>query len=229
MEENVSFKMTPITTTATQQSGSVFRWNSSVAYVIVGGVIVMLSVISSCALIILACFYNKFASSSSFSSSSSTTSSKLHLSVVMPGDINPSYLATPTVLPLTSNIFNSNAHTSSDGRAAGKHSSIEPSPSPSSLRVDSPMIYWFVGIGTMLALVLVAMLIVAYSRWRRRSAPDVGGRDHSHKVARHVYDAGDEANVTPEIVVFMPGDKLPTYLAEPVHTSGTTHLSDTSL
>ncbi|KAI3747960.1 hypothetical protein L6452_10724 [Arctium lappa] len=95
----MSSKMTHVasSTTTMQQSGSVFRWNSSVAYMILGGVAVMLSLISSCALIILACSYNKPTSySSSSSSSSSTISSKLHVSVVMPGDINPTYLATPT-------------------------------------------------------------------------------------------------------------------------------------
>ncbi|KAI3747961.1 hypothetical protein L6452_10725 [Arctium lappa] len=101
------------------------------------------------------------------------------------------------------------------GQLPENTAALEPSPSPASLRVDSPMTYLFVGIGTMLALVILALLMVACSQWSRRSPPD--DDHHSHKVVRQVYHAGDEANVTPEIVVFMPGDQLPTYLAAPAH------------
>ena len=100
---------------------------------------------------------------------------------------------------------------------------LEPSPSADSSRVGSPMIYLFLGIGTMLGLVIFALLMVACSQWRHTDGDD------SQKVVRQAYNAGDEVNVTPDVVVFMPGYQLPTYLAAPAHVNGTTHLSDPSL
>ncbi|KVH92608.1 protein GLUTAMINE DUMPER 6-like [Cynara cardunculus var. scolymus] len=89
-----------------------FRWSSPIPYLF-GGLALMLTLIA-CALIILVCSYKKpYSSSSSENSSENTTGDqekqsvpefRMELSpemepkivIVMPGDINPTYLAKPT-------------------------------------------------------------------------------------------------------------------------------------
>ncbi|CAI9272606.1 unnamed protein product [Lactuca saligna] len=111
--------------------------------------------------------------------------------------------------------------------------------SSTSWRLDTPLVYLFCGIGAMLALILVALIMLACSKWRTQSTAtgageDIeGGDEHPQKVARYVCNDGDESKVSPEIVVVMAGDQLPSYLAAPARVpgcSGTiTHLSDLSL
>ncbi|KAI3669915.1 hypothetical protein L6452_41395 [Arctium lappa] len=101
------------TTAAVSPTAAVsgFRWNSPIPYLF-GGLALMLTLIA-CALIILVCSYKKPYSSSSENSSENTAGDqekqsvpefRMELSpemepkivIVMPGDINPTYLAKPT-------------------------------------------------------------------------------------------------------------------------------------
>ncbi|KAI3726201.1 hypothetical protein L1987_65998 [Smallanthus sonchifolius] len=106
--------MTPTThniTAAAADAATGFRWNSPIPYLF-GGLALMLTLIA-CALIILVCSYKKPYSSSSTSSSSEngagdqekssvpefrvelSTEMEPKIVIVMPGDINPTYLAKP--------------------------------------------------------------------------------------------------------------------------------------
>ncbi|KAK1410217.1 hypothetical protein QVD17_36752 [Tagetes erecta] len=87
-----------------------------------------------------------------------------------------------------------------------------------SLRLDSPLIYLFCGIGFMLVLIMLALLMLACAEWRLRSVAadgrvttDVDG-DHFHNKA--VLHGGDV--VVPKIAVIMAGEDIPTYLAAPL-------------
>ncbi|KAI3784964.1 hypothetical protein L1987_44072 [Smallanthus sonchifolius] len=103
--------MTPATHNTTAAAAATgFRWNSPIPYLF-GGLALMLTLIA-CALIILVCSYKKPYSSSTSTSSEngagnqekpSVPEFRVELSpemepkivIVMPGDINPTYLAKP--------------------------------------------------------------------------------------------------------------------------------------
>ncbi|KAK1432965.1 hypothetical protein QVD17_09868 [Tagetes erecta] len=97
--------MTPSTHNSTATATG-FRWNSPIPYLF-GGLALMLTLIA-CALVILVCSYKKPYSSSSSSESDDQEKApvpefRVELSpemepkivIVMPGDINPTYLAKP--------------------------------------------------------------------------------------------------------------------------------------
>lgn len=100
--------MTPPSTHNATATATGFRWNSPIPYLF-GGLALMLTLIA-CALIILVCSYKKPYSSSSSNSSESGDQEKasvpefrVELSpqmepkivILMPGDVNPTYLAKP--------------------------------------------------------------------------------------------------------------------------------------
>ncbi|KAF5791870.1 putative protein glutamine dumper [Helianthus annuus] len=102
--------MTPSThnTTATAAAATGIRWNSPIPYLF-GGLALMLTLIA-CALIILVCSHKKPYSSSNSSENGAGDQEKASepefrvellpemepkIVIVMPGDINPTYLAKP--------------------------------------------------------------------------------------------------------------------------------------
>ncbi|KAL7615361.1 protein GLUTAMINE DUMPER 2 [Lactuca sativa] len=142
------------------------------------------------------------------------------------------------MLPFLLCNFQRTAHTvqgSRMGQQLENTTPMESLRSSTSWRLDTPLVYLFCGIGAMLALILMALIMLACSQWRTQSTPtgagdDIeGGDEHPQKVARYV---SNESKVSPEIVVVMAGDQLPSYLAAPARVpgcSGTiTHLSDRS-
>ncbi|KAL7605846.1 hypothetical protein Lser_V15G20410 [Lactuca serriola] len=100
-------------------------------------------------------------------------------------------------------------------------------PRPPFWTFDSPLIYIFGGITLLLVLIMVALLIVIYTdRNRRLAAGGDRNLEGGGGSLKTVYEAGDEADVSPKIVVIMAGDELPTYLATPTDVlRNATHIS----
>lgn len=76
----------------------------------------------------------------------------------------------------------------------------------------SPIPYLFGGLAVMLLLIGVALVILACSHRKRSSTSPSQGED-DHKSALPTVDA------EPKIVVIMPGDDKPTYIATQLITS----------
>lgn len=80
----------------------------------------------------------------------------------------------------------------------------------------SPVPYLFGGLAAMLALIGVALVILACSHLKRSSTSPT---DHSEDDLKSPLPAVDHAE--PKIVVIMPGDDKPTYIATPFTSSPT--------
>ncbi|XP_021895724.1 protein GLUTAMINE DUMPER 1-like [Carica papaya] len=81
---------------------------------------------------------------------------------------------------------------------------------------NSPMPYLFGGLAFMLLLISAALFILACS-YRKSSSENTRNRniDHHREAAAAKQEAG-ETKMDVKIVVIMPGDDNPTYLAKPV-------------
>ena len=129
---------------------------------------------------------------------------------------------------LLSNFQNTHTKTPRKHTHTTQKHTMGSSKSSSFWRFDSPLIYLFGGITLILLLIVVALVILACSQRRRRSAAgsDVENSNESQKTANTVFNGSDETDKTPKVVVIMPGDQLPTYLATPVVAAGDTSVSN---
>ncbi|KAK9091015.1 hypothetical protein Sjap_024192 [Stephania japonica] len=102
------------------------------------------------------------------------------------------------------------------GRA---HMSPSLAPPPATtLRWKSPVPYLFLGLALMLGLIVaIALLVLACSL--RRSSTSSSSDEGEKSRKRDVLPQGE---MEPKIVVVMPGDDWPTYLASPVCSSPVT-------
>ncbi|XAR51594.1 hypothetical protein NMG60_11006265 [Bertholletia excelsa] len=103
---------------------------------------------------------------------------------------------------------------------------MRPTPAKGNLwRLNSPIPYLFGGLALVLGLITVALIILACSNRRQASDSSTAGDDEDREKPKIV----EAIDLEPKILVIMPGDHRPTYLAtSATHSSGKITASATS-
>ncbi|GLJ43178.1 hypothetical protein SUGI_0896370 [Cryptomeria japonica] len=86
---------------------------------------------------------------------------------------------------------------------------------------EAPISYIFIGVASILALLLVGLIVLACSYWKRMTAfPFVRYRNGSYRSESHGGSTKDENEEEGKVMVIMAGHEKPTFMAQatPLHS-----------